>query len=92
MPYQPDETVVCSIEIYNSSNVLTAPDSVTITIKDSAGTAQVSGAAATNDSTGKYHYNYTLAAAPAKGMWEITWKVTKDSIVTVARDSFEVVA
>ncbi len=90
--YQPAETVICSIEIYSSANVLTVPDSITNTIKDSAGTAVVSAATPTNDSTGKYHYDYTIAASPVKGIYEITWKVTKDSRVTIARDHFEVVA
>lgn len=92
MPYQPSETVVLSIEIYNLSNVLIAPDSISITIKDSAGTAVVTGGTATNDSTGKYHYDYTIAASPVKGIYEVTWTVTKDSRTTIVRDSFEVVA
>lgn len=92
IPYQPAETIVCSIEVYSSANVLTAPTSITITIKDSAGSSVVTAATPTNDSTGKYHYDYTLGASPTKGIYEITWTVTYASRVTIARDSFEVVA
>jgi hypothetical protein len=92
MLFQPNETVISDIEIYNSSNVLTAPDTITITITDPGGTKRVDGGTPSNSSTGKYSYNYDVPSSPVKGRWVVEWKVTKSSIVTIARDYFEVEA
>lgn len=90
--YQPSETVICSAEIYSSANVLSAPGTITITIKDSNGKKVVTAQTPTLSSTGIYSYDYTLDAAPEKGVYEITWTVTKDSRTTIQRDYFEVVS
>jgi len=92
MLFRASETVKCKIEVYDSSNDLVTPDTITITITNPSGTVKVNGATPTASSTGKYYYNYDVPASPTEGRWVIEWQVTDDSATTIVRDYFEVEA
>ncbi len=93
MPYSPGETVICQSENYSTlTGELTDPDTITITVKNPGGSIVVTEEVPTNDSTGKYHYNYLLSAEASKGNYKIIWTAVKDTIKTITHDSFEVVA
>ena len=87
MPFQIGETVVCSIEVRTTADVLADPaTSMTITIKGPTGAEVVSAAAMTKDSTGKYHSDYTVAAGP--GTYEVDYTATDGARITKHDDSF----
>ena len=83
-------TVICSITVTNSvTGALTNPaTSMTIGVKDAGGAAIVAaGTAMTNDSTGKYHYDFTSTGV-AIGTYAVTYTATDGTRVTVVRDTF----
>lgn len=92
MPYSPGETVICKIENYSTfTDALTNADEIYVSIDDPNGNNLINLYAPTNDSTGIYFFNYLLVDSVAKGVYTITWKVIKNTIITKTKDSFEVV-
>ncbi len=70
MAYQRGETYILSLEVKDSSGDYYDPiTSVTAEIIDSAGSTKSSGSM-TKDSTGKYHYDYTIQSSDATGIWQ----------------------
>ena len=68
--WQQSETVPIKALCYNESDTLYSPDQgLTITITDLDGTAQVTDAAMTEESTGDFRYEYTVGEAAVKGWW-----------------------
>ena len=56
--------------VYDDDDVLTDPaTSITISIYDPDGTAQVDGAAMTKTATGVYEYYYQTTSSTDKGWW-----------------------
>ena len=55
--------------VYDDDDTLSTPTSITITIKDPDGTAQVSASAMTENATGIYDYFYNTTTSTAKGSW-----------------------
>jgi len=87
--FERQETVICSIEVKDSSGTAQDPaTSTTITITDPSGSDVVSAQAMTKDSTGNYHYDYTPGASAKLGTYEILYICTDGSRVTRGRDSF----
>ena len=59
------------LQVLNYATVPTDADSLpTVTITDSLGTVQVSGAAMTKDSNGTYSYSYSIGGSAVGGVWE----------------------
>ena len=77
------ETVVIEVSVTDTDRAATNPTtSITISISDPGGNAMVTDAAMTNDSTGKYHYDYAIPADATIGEWdaEVTASSGKPSI------------
>ncbi len=84
------ETVVCSIEIKDSAGTLTSPaTSMTISIIGPTETTIVATTAMTNDSTGKYHYDYNSASTAARGVYRVTYTATDGTRITIQEATFE---
>ena len=80
-------TVICEIESrHKTTDALTSPDtSMTISITNPAGIKDVNAQAMTNDSAGKYHYNYaTTGKTPGKYLTEFVAVNAGETITTTA--------
>jgi len=87
--FQRAETVVCSILIKTTAEVLTDPaTSIKIDITNSIGTAVVTATAMTRDSAGTYHYDYQPAADALKGIYHVKYTATDGTRITIQNDSF----
>lgn len=87
--YYQGETMRQSVEVTDTDGALVDADSIVITIVDAEDTEQVSAQAMTNDSTGKYHYDYLIAADAEKGEWQTEIKAVKD-FTAIEQDEFTV--
>ena len=87
------ETVICSVQVKNSSGVLTDPStSMKITITNNINGIEVNDQTMTKDDTGLYHYDWTSSAANLKGTYCVYYKATDGSRVSICRDTFELEA
>jgi len=87
--FQRNETVICSITSKTAAGVLTDPiTSMTITITNPSGTAVVTAAAMTKDSTGVYHYDYQPAVDAVLGVYRIRYTATDGARITIQDDDF----
>ena len=87
--YYQGETVRQSVEVTGTNGALVDAASIVITIIDPEGTVQASAQAMTNDSTGKYHYDYLIATDAAKGEWLTEIKAVK-GFTAIEQDEFTV--
>ncbi len=87
--YYQGETMRQNVEVTDTDGALVDATSIAITIIDPEGTAQVSAAAMTNDSTGKYHYDYLIATDAEKGEWQTEVKAVK-GFTAIEQDEFTV--
>jgi uncharacterized protein YfaS (alpha-2-macroglobulin family) len=87
--YYQGETVRQSVEVTDTNGALTNAESIVITIVDPEDTEQVSAQTMTNDSTGKYHYDYLIAADAEKGKWKTEIKAVK-GFTAIEQDEFTV--
>ena len=87
--YYQGETMRQSVEVTDTNGTLTNADSIVITIVDPEDTVQASAQAMTNDSTGKYHYDYLIAADAEKGEWQTEIKAVK-GFTAIEQDEFTV--
>ena len=85
------ETVVCSITVTTtSSGALTNPaTSMNITITDPSGVKVVDAQAMTNNSTGKYSYDYTSLGTAISGKYVVVYTATDGTRVSKTNDSFD---
>lgn len=75
------------LQVLNYATVPTDADSLpTVTITDSAGTTQVSGAAMTKDSNGTYSYSYSIGGSAVGGVWETVVSVVVDGQTVLVND------
>lgn len=81
MSLYPGDTKTLTIT-YKVDDVLTDPDTVQITVKDPMGDTLITLAAATHDSTGHYHYDYTFLEDAITGEYTFTWTITIGTSVT----------
>ena len=89
--FQAGETVICSITVKTSAGVLTSPaTSMTITIKDDLNKTVVDDQAMDPDTTGLYHYDYTIATTAIKGTSKVEYKATDGTRITIGTDTFGV--
>ena len=84
------ETAVCSVEVRDIDGVLKAPStSMTITITNPSGTKVVDTQAMTNDSVGKYHYDYTSTESATAGEYNVLYIATDGSRIAKQKDKFQ---
>lgn len=75
--------------VLNSNSVLTDANSTpTITIYDPNRTEQVVEASMIKDSTGAYHYNYTVPSDATSGMWETVVSAQVEAGKTIQKNDY----
>lgn len=85
--FQVGETIICSITVKDSAETLTDPaTSMTISIYDSSNGVDVNNASMAKDSTGKYHYDYTLIGM--RGWYKVVYKAQDGARATINKDQF----
>lgn len=82
------ETVICSIEVRNSSGSLKSPTTMQIKITDPDNTTVVTTQVMQNDSTGLYHHDYTSSSSAITGEYNVTYTATDSSRITIQKDEF----
>lgn len=87
--YYQGETMQQKVEVRETNGALVDADTIVITIVDPEDTEQVSAEAMINDSTGKYYYNYLIAADAEKGEWKTEVKAMK-GFTAIEQDEFTV--
>ena len=87
--YYQGETFRQKAQVTDVDKVNTDPNTITITLEDSAGTKKVTSAAMSKDAVGLYHYDYDLPADAETGEWtsEVNAEKTQKAI---ERDRFRV--
>ncbi len=70
MAYQRGETYILSVEVKDSSGEYYDPDTSVIAKIIDANNNIVSSGSMVKDSTGKYHYDYTIKSDDATGIWQ----------------------
>lgn len=79
-----------TISLYGAVGSNVNPSSVpVITITDPNGTVLVNEASMTAFSTGLYYYNHASLVTHEYGKYQIKYKVTDGSLITIHYDSFE---
>ena len=87
--YQRGETVILSCEVKDSNGNYADPaTSMTVTVKDPNGTVVVNEAPMTRDSLGKYHYDYTSPTTTPLGTYQVRFKATDGSRITIGPTTF----
>ena len=84
------ESTKRKIEVRTAAGALEDPTTMVISIWKPDGTLDVDGVAMTNDSTGVFHYWYTIS--DQVGTYKILYEATTGGKVSKQRDEFEVVA
>lgn len=77
------------IEVRNAAGALEDPTTMTTSIQKPDGSLDIDTAAMTNDSTGEYHYWYTVS--DQAGTHKILYKATTGGKISKQRDEFEAV-
>jgi len=91
--YQRGETVVCSLTVRDTSGDLADPDtSIQVRITDGRGVVLVPFTDMTNDSTGRYHYDFGSTAAHAVGLYAIRYRTVNAGRTTIIDEYFELEA
>ena len=89
MKFQKTETVVCSTTTKSGSTLTTPATSMNIIITNPTGTEVVTSTAMTEDSTGLHHYDYTPASSVASGTYDVQYKATDGTRITIQKDEFD---
>jgi len=85
--FENGETVICSCTVKNGST-LTDPDtSMKITITDPDGTAAVDSKDMTKDSTGTYHYDYTVTKS---GIYTVLYVAVNGTKTSKTKEHFRI--
>ena len=87
--YYQGETMRQNVEVTDIAGKLVDADTIVITIIDPEETVQASAQAMTNDSTGKYYYDYLIATDALKGEWKTEIKAVK-GFTAIEQDEFTV--
>lgn len=77
------------IEVRNAAGALEDPTTMTTSIQKPDGSLDIDTAAMTNDSTGEYHYWYTVS--DQAGTHKILYEATTGGKISKQRDEFEAV-
>lgn len=78
------------IEVKTTAGVLEDPTTMTISIWKPDGSLDIDAVAMTNDSTGKFHYWYTIS--DQVGTYNILYEATTGGKISKQRDEFEAVS
>ena len=89
--YYQGETVRQKAEVKNVKGVYITPDTITITIKDPAGTLVATEEAMSEDDIGRYYYDYFILDEAEQGDWKTEVKAVK-GYKAVEQDGFRVIA
>ncbi len=85
------ETVICSCTVKNSIGALVdSSTSLKITIINSQKQTIVDNQDMAKDSTGTYHYDYSLSDTAPIGIYLVRYKATDGSRVSMTKDTFSV--
>lgn len=84
------ESTKRKIEVRTAVGDLEDPTTMTISIWKPDGTLDIDAVAMTNDSTGKYHYWYTVSNQVGKH--KILYEATTGGIISKMRDEFNAVS
>ncbi len=95
MTFQKGGTIICSVEVSNSTGALVDPNSdythMKITIKDDSGGTMVDNTAMTRDSTGLYHYDFqTNSASIKRGTFFVQYDATDGTRISSVKDTFRI--
>lgn len=90
MTLEIEESTKRKVEVYDVDGNLADPTTMVISIWKPDGTLDIDAVAMTNDSTGKYHYWYTVS--DQVGTHKILYEATTGGKVSKQRDKFEAVA
>lgn len=72
MTYYQGETITLKAIVKDTDRALANPTtSITITVKDPDSATKVDAQAMSNDSTGKYHYDYAIPSDATTGVWRV---------------------
>lgn len=66
------------------------PDTIVVTIVDSAGTKQIDAQAMERDEPGQYHYDYNLADDASVGEWNTEIEADRGGAIAIEQDIFRV--
>lgn len=90
MTFQMGETVICSVTVKDSDGNLADPStSMKITITDNRNGLEVDDQDMTKDSTGQYHYDWQTAGVDLTGVYDISFKATDGTRISIAKTSVE---
>lgn len=90
MTLETGEATKRKIEVKNTAGELEDPTTMTISIWKPDGALDIDAVAMTNDSTGKYHYWYTIS--DQVGVYKILYEATTGGKISKQRDEFDVVS
>jgi hypothetical protein len=95
--FQTGESVILSVEIMdNAGSAYVDPTSITVTIKNPAGSFAVGGTAGgtpmAKDSTGHFHYDFNSTTSSPVGKWTVTYEATTGTRIVKKKDSFHLEA
>lgn len=86
----PEETVICSCTVKDGDTLTDPSTSMTIKIIDCKNGVEVDDVDMVKDSTGTYHYDYTLPINCSLGVYTVLYKAKDGTRVTLERDVFSV--
>ncbi len=78
-----------NVKVTDVNGALVDPDTIVITIVDAEETVKAEEQAMTKESTGKYEYDYLLAADAIVGEWKTEIKAVK-GFTAIEQDEFTV--
>lgn len=87
--YYQGETMPQRVEVTNIKGTLIDPDTIVITIIDAEEAVKVNEESMVKVVTGKYLYNYLLAADAVVGKWKTEVKAVK-GFIAIEQDEFTV--
>ena len=91
--YQQGETIVLEIEYRNpTTDALTDPDEVDLTVINPDDTELVTDQDATHGSTGKYSYDINSASDAQIGTYKVRWRAKAGTRYKIDKDVFEIEA
>ena len=87
--YHQGETMGQTVDVTTVKGILTDPDTIVITIVDSEGVKKADAQDMAKEETGKYRYDYLIAADGALGKWCTEIKAVK-GFTQIEQDEFTV--
>jgi len=91
--YHKGETIICEIEDRDTKTgeLVDPATSLTLLITDNRNGKEVNNQDMVPDSTGKYHYDYTIPATAMGGVYKIVYTDTDGARISKGLDQFKVI-